>query len=70
MNKVHNTYLKQGPRGQISGCQLAEVVVNTHFTNCDFHPNTFDLKYEGCIFENCDVYAYDLSRANNCSFIN
>ena len=55
MKVVKDTYFKQG-KGLISGIPLSRTdTKETHFINCDFHPNTWDLKYRNCVFEDCGI---------------
>jgi hypothetical protein len=64
-----NVYFKLGV-DLISGINLPEKVENVKFVNCDFHPNTFDIKFLYCEFEGCNINPYDLKNANHCSFLN
>lgn len=51
----HNMYFKQG-RDKISGIHLSpNMVKNAVFIECDFHPNTFNLRFEDCIFIQCQL---------------
>ena len=55
MKELKDMYFKQG-RGNISGIHLDNSMrVMTHFINCDFHPNTWNLKYRSCVFESCQI---------------
>ena len=67
MQEVKGYYFKCG-KGLISGIKLPDEVKETHFISCMFHPNTFDIKYSSCIFEDCDVYEEDLTNAKDCIF--
>lgn len=54
-NVYQNTYFKQG-KNKISGIHLSvDMIKNTVFIECDFHPNTFNLEYEDCIFIECQM---------------
>lgn len=66
MDKVTNHYFKQG--GYISGFELPSTVKHVHFIRCDFHPNTWNLKYVECVFEGCSIKGC-LTRAEDCIYV-
>ena len=68
MKTYKNFYFKQG-QTQISGINLTdEMIKESEFIDCDFHPNTWDLEFEGCIFMDCSV-ENDLTKHKSCEFI-
>lgn len=66
MTEIKNHYFKEG-HGLMSG--LPAPYREAHFIRCDFHPNTFDLPFQDCIFEDCSITPEDIPQAKDCLFM-